>query len=702
MLRRARRALALWALAALGAVVASIVPTVASTSFGALAAPVFPGMQARVAAYVASEAALLTDPVRLNATAVRDLAAAAWALLNPPPGAPPLSPANASTAVEMLERVLAAQWRPSGIWPWTFDGKDLDNNSVQFVSLPLLLSIVHHAEVIGASTLRRWAPQLELAAAASFAEGATATDEAQPFYTNIYTMRFVNLFLFAQVTGNATVRTWADAALADWTALVDAAGVHEYLSPTYTAVALVNLYAGAAAIADAAVATTLRRYLGFMLAFSAASFFGPAQGMGGPHSRDYDFLSGAAGMDWAAALSGIAVAAGVEDMDANCLSQDPITNAHLFTLWGRGELPAAPAEVLALAKPPEGDAWRVTQSTYAPAAGALGPTNGSDFTLYQGATASLGTSSLYYCAQDRMVLAQLPLRLPQVSVVADRWDAPWGDVRSGDCGHDAGKPTHMKATIAAVQDRALALVLQDLSMALEPSSGCGAYSSVAINVIFPAALAGIDAVYTGAGAVRVANASSGAPDVPLPIADNTVAVRAGGGIVAFRIPFVDGLAGYAPRSVLRFDGPHGLARLAVYLYEGAPTTFAATPPPSRSITAIAVGSANLDAEAAAFVAAFAALVLSNEPANASDWRVSLAPPQGNGGGKWRPATASPLPPGFSSTLSASMFVPFRKLILSRRVNGSDVHVAAPGALEIAASDGTRRSFRAADFKMQEY
>jgi hypothetical protein len=49
-----------------------------------------------------------------------------------------------------------------------------------------------------------------------------------------------------------------------------------------------------------------------------------------------------------------------------------------------------------------------------------------------------------------------------------------------------------------------------------------------------------------------------------------------------------------------------------------------------------------------------------------------------------------------------MFVPFRKLILSRRVNGSDVHVAAPGALEVAASDGTRRSFRAADFNMQEY
>ena len=27
---------------------------------------------------------------------------------------------------------------PLGIWPWTFDGKDLDNNSVQFVSLSIL------------------------------------------------------------------------------------------------------------------------------------------------------------------------------------------------------------------------------------------------------------------------------------------------------------------------------------------------------------------------------------------------------------------------------------------------------------------------------------------------------------------------------------------------------------------------------------
>ena len=657
-----------------------------SASVAASAAPAFPGMQARTLSYVTSEVALLGNPPGLNSSAVRDLAAAAWTLLNPPPGAPP---SNASTAIAMLERVFAAQ-QPSGIWPWTFDKQHLDNNAVQFVSLPILLCIVHKADALGADTIRRWLPQLELAAAASFAEGATPADEAQPFYTNIYTMRLVNLFLFAQVTGNSTVRAWADGALGAWTSLVDAAGVHEYLSPTYTAVSLVNLYSGAAAIADAAVAATLRRYLGFFLAFSAASFFGPAQGMGGPHSRDYDFLSGSAGMDWAAALTGIATAAGVPDMDVNCLALDPITNAHLFTLWVRNEL-SIPATALSLAAPPSGPDWRVVQSSYAPAAGAVNPTNGSDWTLFQSATATLGTSSLYYCAQDRMVLAQLPTHVPQVSVVADRFDAPYGLNRGGDCGHDGGKPTHMKATIAAVQDKGLALVMQDLTMALESTSNCGLYSSIAVNIVFPASAAGVDAVYMGAAATRVTNVAPGAPNISLAMGDNTVAVRAAGGIVAFRVPFADGLQGFSPRSVLKFDGPHGIARLAVYLYEGPAVSFPANPPPSRSVTLLAVGAASSDAEAAAFIAAFAALAVDNQPANTSDWRCAVSPP---------PLAAGALgqqPPGFGSTLSASMWVPIYKKILSRRVNGTDVHVPAPGALEIAASNGSARSFRPADF-----
>ena len=653
--------------------------------YPAAATHAFPNMAAHVQAYVSSEAALLSDPARLAPTAVRDLAAAAWALLNTAPAA---SPANVSTARAMLERALSAQ-RPSGICPWTFDGKHLDNNAVQFVSLPILLCAVHFGEALGAGTVKGWLPRLELAARASFAEGVPG-GEAQPFYTNIFTMRLVNLFLFAQVTGNATVRAQADAALAAWTSLVDAAGVHEYLSPTYTAVSLVNLHAGAGAIADPAVSGALRRYAGFFEAIAAATFVGPAQGFGGPKSRDYDTLFGAAGMDWWAALSGVGDAGGAPGMDALCSANDPITNAHLYTLWARGELPRPPASTLALAAPPASPgAWKVARATYAAAGGPLGALNGSDWALFAGPAASLGTSSLYYGAQDRMAVATLRgpgggARLPQVTLAADRWDSPYGSPRGGDCGRDAGKPTHMEATVAAVQDGGLALVLSDLTPALA-SPSCGEYSSVALNVIFPGGGAAVDGVYTGARAARVANAAPGAPPLPLPMDENIVAVRSGGGVAAFSIPFVDGLRGFAPRALLQFDGPHGAARLTVYLYQGRNASFGAAPPPSRSIALLAVGEAGSDADVAGFVAALAALRVDNAPENASAWRVTVSP---GGGG-------SP-PHGFASTLAAALDVGGRR-ILERAVNGSAVHVPAPGALELFASDGSSASLRPGNF-----
>lgn len=660
----------------------------------------FPNMAARVGAYMTSEVALLANPTLLGPSDVRDLAAAAWVLLN----TQPTSPANVSTARAMLERVLASQ-RPSGIFPWTFDGKHMDNNAVQFVSLPVLLSVVHFSEALGADTVKGWLPRLELAARASFAEGLPG-EEAQPFYTNIYTMRLVNLMMFAQVTGNATVRAQADRALATWASLVDGAGVHEYNSPTYTAVTLVNLHSGLAAITDPAVSSTLRRYVGFFEAMAAATFVGPAQGFGGPKSRDYDTLFGAAGMDWWAGLSGVAASGGVVDMDALCNDNDRITNAHLYTLWMRGELPQPPPATLALAVPPTArGAWKVARSTYAAAAAAasgppLGATNGSDWTVFAGPTASLGTASRFYGAQDRMAVATLrgpggggvPVRLPQITLVADRWDSPYGAPKGGDCGRDSSKPTHMSSTVAAVQDGGLALVLNDLTPALAEGAGCGEYDSVAMNVIFPGGGAAVDGVYTGAQGVRVANASAGAPPIPLPLTDSFVAVRCGGGVVGFALPFVDGLKGYVPNVLLQFDGPHGMARLTVYLYQGRNTSFGPSPPPSRSIALLAVGEADSDAAVADFVASLAALRVENSAANESAWTVTVAPaaaPRGRGG-------ANPLPRGFSSTLTAAVDVGEQN-ILARAVNGSALQLPAPGALELYGSDGSRESLSPGNF-----
>jgi hypothetical protein len=277
-------------------------------------------------------------------------------------------------------------------------------------------------------------------------------------------------------------------------------------------------------------------------------------------------------------------------------------------------------------------------------------------------------------------------RLAQVTFVQDMFDSPYGTVKTAD-GSGHAKPTHLKATVAAVQDKSLALVLNDLTMSIESTAKGGPFDSLAANVLLPAGR-GIDALYTQRGG-RVQNVSHGAPDVALAIGE-AVAVRSAGGVVAFMIPFVDGLNGFTPTSALKFDGPPGTdaARVVAYLYRGPNVTFPANPPPSRSLLLIGVGAASSDAEAMEFVAGLVALVVTNDAANASNWRVAVAP---------APALGAATPPSFGSTLEASMCVPYTKKILTREVNGSSVHVPKGGVLELRASDGSAQSITSSTF-----
>lgn len=357
----------------------------------------FPRMEAFVSDYVNSELGIWRSG-RLGSSSVRDMACAAWALLNTNYPAPP-SAANISDAVGMIDTVFAHQL-PSGQWPWYYNSDVCtDTNAVQFISLPILRIVVNYGAALGVGVVSRWLPALELAAAASFAEGIPGA-EAQPYYTNIATMRAVNLALFAQVTGNTTVVAEAAAALDAWTTLVTAAGIHEYASPTYTAVTLANLYAGIADISAPDVAPSLRPFVDFVLAQSAVAFWAPATELAGAHSRDYDTVFGSAGMEWAFALSGVGAAAGVPGDDFVC-NFDPITQTHLYVSWLRGDLPLAPPSVLALAPTPLGDAWRVAQTSWAASPGPPLPVNGSDSYLFVGAHATLGSASLYYGPQDK-------------------------------------------------------------------------------------------------------------------------------------------------------------------------------------------------------------------------------------------------------------------------------------------------------------
>lgn len=183
----------------------------------ALAAPAWPPAQLvnLSLAYAAREIAHLRGGT-LRGSAVRDLAAAAWVTLalgnaSSPSGAPPAS--AVADARDALDAVFAAQLG-DGRFPWAFgDATCLDNNSVQFTSLPVLLAVIRFGGALGAPALARWRPHLAGAAVASFAEGSTPAGEAQPFYTNIYSMRLANLLLFGDVLGNATVAAQGLAAL---------------------------------------------------------------------------------------------------------------------------------------------------------------------------------------------------------------------------------------------------------------------------------------------------------------------------------------------------------------------------------------------------------------------------------------------------------------------------------------------------------
>lgn len=615
-------------------------------------------------------------PRTLNFTTTRDVAAAAWSLLALSNANGALNATVVEKATAAIDAVLAAQL-PSGEFPWSFKDGDVctDQNAVQFVTLPLSLAVVHFGAAIGDSTVKRWLPNLRLAAIASFAEGATNSSEAQPFYTNIFTMRIVNLLLLAQISGNATVRAQADAALDTWESLVRGAGVHEYVSPTYTAVAIHNIFAGASAVSDAGVATRLRALADFMMRYVATFYFAPSVSMAGPHSRDYDFVSGAAGMDWVYALSGIANSS---EVDAFASNADPITNTELFTLYVRGEFPPASPAALALAVKPSENAWRTVRTSFLPVAGHALSVNGEDATLFVGASSTLGTSSSYYGAQDKMVNAAVGARGPQITFVQDMFDSPYGTVKTPDgSGHE--KPTHLKATVGAVQDGALALILNDLTMSIESTSHVGPFSSLAANVIFPAGTTA--AVFVDG--VRLTNVSHGAPSVPLRL-DATVAVQAGGGAVVFRVPFVDGLLDYKPRAEIHFDGPPGsdAARLATYLYEGPNATFAANPPPSRSILVIGAAEASTDEDVARLCATFGALNITNLAANSSNWRVFVTPPPSQ--------SAGGEPPGFASTLEAALWVPYYKKILARRINGTDLTSSIPdgGVVRVTFSNST--------------
>jgi hypothetical protein len=246
---------------------------------------------------------------KYSQAAVRDVTCAAWALLN-------LAPQNVSMAQEMLTLVFQHQL-PDGAWPWTFnETTNVDPNSVQFTSMCLARIFLTYKSLFPAVWFEEIRVNISNAAIASRNQNVAVS------YTNIYTMRLINQFMYGQLLPSPGALRAGLVALANWTELVYGAGLHEFDSPTYTAVTYDNLASGIEALSNASIVTYLTSYLDYvamdlvgglmplqlcvilLVLFQAANYFAPSDVMAGSHSRDYDFMFGNEGDDHVYLLNG--------------------------------------------------------------------------------------------------------------------------------------------------------------------------------------------------------------------------------------------------------------------------------------------------------------------------------------------------------------------------------------------------------------
>ena len=171
---------------------------------------------------------------------------------------------------------------------------------------------------------------------------------------------------------------------------------------------------------------------------------------------------------------------------------------------------------------------------------------------WQGKSVAIGCTSGSYGEQDKMFAATFASdrEMPQVTLVADAHDAPYGIYKEKDrTGH--AMLVHLPPSLGSVQSGGTILLSLDLDPSKLPQSATG----MSTNFVIPS-----QATFTVDG--KPVNPSAGDQvDVP---SDAVVTITAGGGTVGIRLIAADALDGRVPQLVLAADA-EGLAHHAIRL-----------------------------------------------------------------------------------------------------------------------------------------
>ena len=203
-------------------------------------------------------------------------------------------------AAEMQDRYPSSRTFGNFRWSWR-DGFVMDLNAVDFCMQTGSLIARDHLDKMSAAQREKFLAILDRAIAGCLAH------RVRDSYTNIAIMNAANLVLLGEARNRRDVFEEGVKRLDAFTLEVALFGVHEYSSPTYTAVDIANLHRLHAYVRDPAVRDRAERLLKLFWADVCASALAPAGRLAGPHSRDYDYLYGMGGV--AALLRAVGVAA---------------------------------------------------------------------------------------------------------------------------------------------------------------------------------------------------------------------------------------------------------------------------------------------------------------------------------------------------------------------------------------------------------
>jgi hypothetical protein len=332
----------------------------------------------------------------------------------------------------------------------------------------------------------------------------------------------------------------------EWLAYTRANGISEYLSPTYYATDLNSLLLGYRFASDLAVRDRYEKTLNLFVSDIAADLFVSGGLLGGPHSRDYDFLLGNGSLAVYLYAEGF-----IEHLNPKSVD---LENACILTgLTGAAYHPGEPI-------------YRIANTPERMVVGRCGPMGIGDRYTYVTSDFTLGSAGADYGEQDKLInlMFSSDHPLPAITVVPDIFDAPYGKIMTKDrSGH--GKPTHLPLHPALVQDRGTLLAFLDI----DPSASKQPSGTLATNIVLPSH---VDEIDIDGAPVKV--------DAPfaLPVTLNSVvSLRLGNAFVGIRIFEATGAEGQAASIALVGDiegMKRGAIRLAVNQYRGAARQFA--------------------------------------------------------------------------------------------------------------------------------